>query len=395
MEAAREYGELELGIALQAYIPESSTILEQLARFARDRVESGGKPLYIRLVKGANMQAQDYYTARHNWSIPTFTDKCQSDAHYKKLLHDVVANKHYHYMRLGIASHNVFEVAYAYMVIQECVESAYRDRFVFEMSMGMSMPTSRILRHYHPVMLYIPVCDKYSFNDAMAYLLRRLDENTGKANFLRDYYKMQENLWGKEWEKHKEMFLDSLRVIPNLSLTPRFVQDRGDLGVARAGDYSKIAMLKAREMSGGLSALFEPDTDWCMRSNAMWLSQILESTLEPKRIYLRDSRGASDGAMERIYAMHDRAGLLGEVAFATSAQIQSICQNLPQVAPIENALVQKDSGVSGEMFGGLCEIFECAITLLQARRGEIIKLAWLEIGKYPAATDMEISQIIT
>lgn len=54
MEVAREYGELELGIALQAYIPESSTILEQLARFARDRVESGGKPLYIRLVKGAN-----------------------------------------------------------------------------------------------------------------------------------------------------------------------------------------------------------------------------------------------------------------------------------------------------------------------------------------------------
>lgn len=155
-----------------------------------------------------------------------------------------------------------------------------------------------------------------------------------------------------------------------------------------------IAMLKMREMSGDLSALFEPDTD-CMRSNAMWLSQILESTLEPKRIYLRDSRGASDGAMERIYAMHDRAGLLGEVAFATSAQIQSICQNLPQVAPIENALVQKDSGVSGEMFGGLCEIFECAITLPQARRGEIIKLAWLEIGKYPAATDMEISQIIT
>lgn len=350
MEALSGYSELEAGIALQAYIPESFSYLMQLCAYAKARVDSGGKPVYIRLVKGANMQAEKFYAARHNGRLPMFSQKLCTDANYKKMLHYLIDNAHYRHTKLGVASHNVFELAYAYMLLQHCVEPEYREHFVFEMSMGISMQASRILGEYHTLMLYTPVCDTSSFKEAIAYLLRRLDENTGEENFMASYYAMR--VGDSAWQAQKAMFLDSLAYIPKLSCAPIAVQDRA-------------AVLDLQSSDG----VYETDTEFFAQANYQWLTEALAQELPKDTIqatYIKEA--------QMLYGFDGRE--IRKVAFAKGFDENIVPASLSR---LEN----------------LIAIFNKATHLLQEKRGQIITTAALEIGKVPMQTDMEISELIT
>ncbi|MDL0081992.1 bifunctional proline dehydrogenase/L-glutamate gamma-semialdehyde dehydrogenase [Helicobacter sp. XJK30-2] len=350
MEALSGYSELEAGIALQAYIPESFSYLMQLCDYAKARVDSGGKPVHIRLVKGANMQAEKFYAAKHNGRLPMFSQKLCTDANYKKMLHYLIDNAHYRHTKLGVASHNVFELAYAYMLLQHCVEPEYREHFVFEMSMGISMQASRILGEYHTLMLYTPVCDTSSFQEAIAYLLRRLDENTGEENFMASYYAMR--VGDSAWQAQKAMFLDSLAYIPKLSCAPIAVQDRA-------------AVLDLQSSDG----VYETDTEFFAQANYQWLIEALAQELPKDTIqatYIKEA--------QMLYGFDGRE--IRKVAFAKGFDENIVPASLSR---LEN----------------LIAIFNKATHLLQEKRGQIITTAALEIGKVPMQTDMEISELIT
>lgn len=350
MEALSGYSELEAGIALQAYIPESFSYLMQLCDYAKARVDSGGKPVHIRLVKGANMQAEKFYAAKHNGRLPMFSQKLCTDANYKKMLHYLIDNAHYRHTKLGVASHNVFELAYAYMLLQHCVEPEYREHFVFEMSMGISMQASRILGEYHTLMLYTPVCDTSSFQEAIAYLLRRLDENTGEENFMASYYAMR--VGDSAWQAQKAMFLDSLAYIPKLSCAPIAVQDRA-------------AVLDLQSSDG----VYETDTEFFAQANYQWLTEALAQELPKDTIqatYIKEA--------QMLYGFDGRE--IRKVAFAKGFDENIVPASLSR---LEN----------------LIAIFNKATHLLQEKRGQIITTAALEIGKVPMQTDMEISELIT
>lgn len=350
MEALSGYSELEAGIALQAYIPESFSYLMQLCAYAKARVDSGGKPVHIRLVKGANMQAEKFYAAKHNGRLSMFSQKLCTDANYKKMLHYLIDNAHYRHTKLGVASHNVFELAYAYMLLQHCVEPEYREHFVFEMSMGISMQASRILGEYHTLMLYTPVCDTSSFQEAIAYLLRRLDENTGEENFMASYYAMR--VGDSAWQAQKAMFLDSLAYIPKLSCAPIAVQDRA-------------AVLDLQSSDG----VYETDTEFFTQANYQWLTKALAQELPKDTIqatYIKEA--------QMLYGFDGRE--IRKVAFAKGFDENIVPASLSR---LEN----------------LIAIFSKATHLLQEKRGQIIATAALEIGKVPMQTDMEISELIT
>lgn len=350
MEALSGYSELEAGIALQAYIPESFSYLMQLCDYAKARVDSGGKPVHIRLVKGANMQAEKFYAAKHNGRLPMFSQKLCTDANYKKMLHYLIDNAHYRHTKLGVASHNVFELAYAYMLLQHCVEPEYREHFVFEMSMGISMQASRILGEYHTLMLYTPVCDTSSFQETIAYLLRRLDENTGEENFMASYYAMR--VGDSAWQAQKAMFLDSLAYIPKLSCAPIAVQDRA-------------AVLDLQSSDG----VYETDTEFFAQANYQWLTKALAQELPKDTIqatYIKEA--------QMLYGFDGRE--IRKVAFAKGFDENIVPASLSR---LEN----------------LIAIFNKATHLLQEKRGQIITTAALEIGKVPMQTDMEISELIT
>ncbi|MDJ0790099.1 MAG: proline dehydrogenase family protein, partial [Myxococcota bacterium] len=210
------------GIVLQAYIPDSFARQKALTGWARERVRSGGAPITLRLVKGANLEMERVEASIHGWPLPTFESKRETDANYKRMVQYALRPEHAECVRVGIASHNLFDVAFARVLARERgVEEAAH----FEMLEGMANHQRRaLLEETGNVLLYAPACRQEAFVNAIGYLVRRLDENTGEANFLRHAFSLSVD--SSEWRRLEQDFRDSFELVPTLSEKPRRAQDR-------------------------------------------------------------------------------------------------------------------------------------------------------------------------
>ena len=190
-------GHVRAGIALQSYIPDSFRTLLVIQEWARKRGAAGGGRITIRLVKGANMESERVEASMRGWSQAPYQTKVETDANYKKMVHEVMKSENLAAMDVGIASHNLFDLAYGLVVAQE---RNAMDRVQFEMLEGMANNQRRALfEKSRNLLLYAPACKKENFINAIGYLIRRLDENTGPENFLRHAFKIR--VGSPEWQK--------------------------------------------------------------------------------------------------------------------------------------------------------------------------------------------------
>jgi RHH-type proline utilization regulon transcriptional repressor/proline dehydrogenase/delta 1-pyrroline-5-carboxylate dehydrogenase len=104
---------LSAGIVLQAYLPESHGALEELLDFAHRRHDRGGALLKVRLVKGANLAMEHVESELHGWRAAPYPSKADVDASYLRLLDVALRPEHAEVLRVGVASHNLFHVAWA------------------------------------------------------------------------------------------------------------------------------------------------------------------------------------------------------------------------------------------------------------------------------------------
>ena len=173
---------LSAGIVLQAYLPDSFEALKKLADFSAKRFSSGGGKIKVRIVKGANLQMERVEAELHGWKQAPFTSKSQVDANYKKMLDWVLHPEHCESMSIGVATHNLFDIAWAKLLgerrgVSEAIE--------FEMLQGMAPNLARAVRNStSSLLLYVPVVEKADFDNAISYLFRRLEENSGGENFI-------------------------------------------------------------------------------------------------------------------------------------------------------------------------------------------------------------------
>jgi len=164
------------GIVLQAYLPDSFDVQRDLTTWARNRLADGGSPIKIRIVKGANMEMEQVEAALNNWPLAPYDNKLDVDANFKRMVDFGMAPENIRAVHLGIGSHNLFELAYAYKLAQE---HQVTDCFSFEMLEGMADHVRRAIQESgEQVVLYAPVATKDNFINAIGYLIRRLDENT-------------------------------------------------------------------------------------------------------------------------------------------------------------------------------------------------------------------------
>ncbi|UCD81297.1 MAG: proline dehydrogenase family protein, partial [Desulfobacterales bacterium] len=175
-----EFKNYTAGMALQAYLPDSYHILQEITAWARKRVDSGGSPVKIRIVKGANMEMEQIEAAVFDWPLAPFDSKVETDANWKRMVDFGMQPENIHAVRLGIASHNLFDIAYAYLRARE---NRVTDCFTFEMIEGMANHVRRTVQETgQEMVVYAPVATRNQFIHAIAYLIRRLDENTGPEN---------------------------------------------------------------------------------------------------------------------------------------------------------------------------------------------------------------------
>jgi len=180
--ALEAFPELEAGIAVQAYLPNSLATLEHLQEWAAQRRASGGAPIKVRIVKGANLGLELTEAELRNWPSPTWATKAQTDAHYKRLIDWALTPERINNVRIGVASQNLFDLAHAWLLAGQ---RNVRDGLEFEALLGFDGGPLRAARDdLGPLRLYTPVVSPTEFDSALAYLVRRLQEAATPGNFL-------------------------------------------------------------------------------------------------------------------------------------------------------------------------------------------------------------------
>ncbi len=164
-----------IGIALQAYLRDCEADLRDLVAWARTH----NRPLSVRLVKGAYWDYETIIAQQRDWPIPVWQKKPESDANYEKLTLFLLEN--IDIVTPNFASHNVRSCAHAIaqaerLGIDPC---AYEFQALYGMADELK---ASLLQLGHRVREY---CAIGELLPGMAYLVRRLLENTSNEGFLR------------------------------------------------------------------------------------------------------------------------------------------------------------------------------------------------------------------
>ena len=253
-----EFSAVDLGIAVQAYLPDSFDALRELVEW-HNRMAAGGHrsgSIKIRLVKGANLAMERVQAAMHGWPQTPYGTKAETDANYKRCLDWVLTPERTGSVRIGVASHNLFDVAWADLL---AARRGVRPRVEFEMLEGMAPTQAELLRaDGRGVLLYTPAVAERDFDVAISYLFRRLEENASEENFIHHLFGLQPGSAAFEAEATK--FRAAVAGRWSAGRSPRRRQDRRHPH-------------RPADPAGGF--FNEPDTDPVLAANREWAREIV------------------------------------------------------------------------------------------------------------------------
>ncbi|MEQ9370164.1 MAG: L-glutamate gamma-semialdehyde dehydrogenase [Coleofasciculus chthonoplastes F3-SA18-01] len=165
----------DLGITLQAYLRDAKGDLNDIITWAKQR----GKPLTVRLVKGAYWDQETIKSLQNHWQQPVYNQKSATDANFEAMTQLLLENHQYLYAAIG--SHNVRSQAKAIAIAEQL--NIPRRHFEMQVLYGMGDQLAKALvQRGHRVRVYAPYGELLP---GMAYLIRRLLENTANSSFLR------------------------------------------------------------------------------------------------------------------------------------------------------------------------------------------------------------------
>ncbi|MCX6521124.1 MAG: bifunctional proline dehydrogenase/L-glutamate gamma-semialdehyde dehydrogenase [Actinobacteria bacterium] len=253
-----EFASIHAGIVLQAYLPDSHDACRRLCEWALARFRRSGGTLKIRIVKGANLAMERVESELHGWEQAPYATKVDVDASFKRLIASALDQRWADAVRVGVASHNLFDLAWA-------MGLPARERIDVEMLEGMAPAQARaVLAAAGDVLLYAPVVRTDDLPASIAYLTRRLDENTSPENFLRSLFTLEPG--SPTWDEQRSRFEAAMGAVDGVSTVSRRAQDRG-----RAADRCGSLDLAVTDRPFENAA----DTDWTSEANRAWIEAAL------------------------------------------------------------------------------------------------------------------------
>jgi proline dehydrogenase len=166
------------GVVMQAYLRESPEQLQRVIDWAR--ATDRRPPLVVRLVKGAYWDHEVVEARQHGWTPPVFEQKAESDRNFEALTRRLLEG--WPHVRPAIASHNLRSVAHS-VAANRAAGREDRD-LELQVLRGLGDDLAAALAAQSMrVRIYCPVGDMVA---GMAYLVRRLLENTSNDSFLGD-----------------------------------------------------------------------------------------------------------------------------------------------------------------------------------------------------------------
>lgn len=374
-----QFKDFYAGIVLQAYLPDSFLWQKELCDWAKKRVKNGGAPIKLRLVKGANMEMEETEASQKHWEMVTYIEKSDTDSNYKRMTRYALQKENAPYVHLGSASHNLFELAYATKLASKNGVSKYH---TLEMLEGMSEPARLAIREISKdVILYVPTAAKEQFTNAIAYLVRRLDENTGPNNFIR--YSFGLTVGSEDWNMQKALFLKSFEAEESSFVGVKREQNRLQ---EKWHNFSKSSYDTKEYVA-------EADTDFILPQNREWARTIVKKwqfskDTEHKITPVVVAGKALTGDRKVVDAIDKsqlKAGVLaGKFANATA-------EDLNKAVEVARADVNGWREMPHEARHALLK--QVAIKIRE-RRADLIGVAAAEVGKVFTETDVEVSEAV-
>ncbi|MBM81150.1 MAG: L-glutamate gamma-semialdehyde dehydrogenase [Planctomycetaceae bacterium] len=165
----------DAGIVIQAYLPDAEKDLKDLLKWVKKR----GTPIWIRLVKGAYWDYETVMAQARGWPIPVYQQKWESDENFERQTRFLMEN--YEWLRPALASHNLRSLAHGIAWARKL--GVPIPAYELQMLYGMGGEPAQLFNEMgHRVRIYTPFGELIP---GMAYLVRRLLENTSNDSFLR------------------------------------------------------------------------------------------------------------------------------------------------------------------------------------------------------------------
>ena len=286
-----EFSSVTAGIVLQAYLPDAFGAIRRLAEWAATRHARTSAEIKVRLVKGANLAMERVDARIHGWEQAPYGSKVESDANYKRCLDWAFQPDRLAGMRIGVASHNLFDVAWALLLADRRGVGPGVD---FEMLQGMAPAEAAVVREAAGgLRLYTPVVARSDFDTAISYLFRRLEENSDPENFISALFDLDPD--GPAFAEQERRFREALDRRWSVSETRRRDQNRNR--PPRPTD-PEAAFVNA------------PDTDPAVRENRSWAAAIYaRDAVEVKTAMTTDLTAVDEAVYRAENAQRDWAAL--------------------------------------------------------------------------------------
>ena len=373
-----QFKQYQAGIVIQAYLEDAESLLLELLAFAKQRVAEGGAPLKVRLVKGANLQMESVISSLRGWPNPVRGNKIEVDANFLHLLDITLKKENVEALHVGVASHNLYTIAYAHLLGKQQDVEQY---VTFEMLEGMANHLWRAMKKLgHQVILYTPVVNEKNFLNAISYLVRRLDENTGEDNFLSYSFNLKPDT--TQWDFLYKQFVQAMELKEKVESRVMRTQDRKAGEARKAGEIEEIGEVFHNE----------PDTDFDLTANKLWAESIVAKWkklegYKPEIIPLQIGEDTKISEKRQRYIDHNQQQAeicVYEMSKATEEDIEKMI-----------AVAHEDkSGWAAMPVAKRTEILFSVADLLAGKRGDMIGVMCAVTGKTITEGDVEVSEAI-
>lgn len=220
-----EYMHVSAGVTVPAYLPQASEIVQRLIDFSLNRVAAGGAALKLRLVKGGHLDQEYKRASKRGGDVATYLNKRDTDANFLRLMESALKPEVAYAMRLGVATGNLFYLAYAHLLAEE--------RGV-EPALDLELPSGVLPQHLraigqdatNPVVVYTPVIKPGRYEQAVGYLSHLIQEAATPGRFLQEVLTTgvedQEQFFLQAFNYHPAPFPDSHAESPSANGAEEF-----------------------------------------------------------------------------------------------------------------------------------------------------------------------------
>jgi RHH-type transcriptional regulator, proline utilization regulon repressor / proline dehydrogenase / delta 1-pyrroline-5-carboxylate dehydrogenase len=347
----------DVGVTLQAYLRDSYKDLQGVIDWAKQR----GTPLTVRLVKGAYWDQETIKAAQKDWSQPVYADKVSTDANFECMTTLLLENHDYLYAAIG--SHNVRSQAHAIAIAETL--NIPRRRFELQVLYGMGDKLAKAIADMgYRVRVYCPYGELIP---GMAYLIRRLLENTANSSFLK------QNL--------------EERPVEELLAPPEFEEDNPKS--ATSNGHSKPQSLAPSPQSLAPTTPFPnaSDTDYAILAERDRAQKALQTVRQQLgKTYLPLIEGEYESTQETVSSLNpsNPSEVIGQVGLLSVEQADRAIAAAKAAFPGWRKMPATERA----------NILRKAADLMEQRRAELCAWMVLETGKALKEADGEVSEAI-